>query len=75
MDCFVDVAATDLWMGAAMRVETHNSATLIYARNLNGDIILVNPGLGQKYTTFLSRPRARDASERFENGAAGVADL
>ena len=75
VDGFVDLAVTDIWTISAMRVETHNTATFVYARNGSGEIILVNPGLHQQYTTFLSRPRGRNAVERFINGGVTASSL
>lgn len=74
VDCFIDVAASDLWTGANLRITTENTATLIYARDGNGEILFVSPGLENQYTTFVSRPYGRDAAARFTNGgvAAGA---
>lgn len=73
VDYFVDVARTDVWTVAATELRTQNTATIVYARDPNDSIILVNPGLDQRNTTFVSRPRGRDAAERFENGGVAVA--
>jgi hypothetical protein len=75
VDCFVDLASTDILTIGGTRVETHNTATFVYARDGSGEIILVNPGLHQRYTTFLSRPRGRNAVERFINGGATATGL
>src|SRR5262245_14464635 len=75
VDCFVGVSSTDLWTVGGMRVVTQNTTTLIYARDPSGQIILVNPGLGQQYTTFLSCPRGRNVAPRFLNGGATVGSV
>ena len=72
VDYFVDLESTDIWTAGGTRVTTENSATLRYARDLAGEIVLVNPGLGHRYTTFLSTTRGRDDGARFLNGGAGV---
>jgi hypothetical protein len=76
VDYFVDVAETDVWTAAGTRVLTENGATLVYA---DGDpntpglqVTLTDPGLHQRYTTFVSRPRGRDGDARFTNSGAAV---
>lgn len=75
IDYFVDLSATDVWTAAGTRVLTQNSATLVYARDPNDpDVVFItNPGLNNRYTTFVSRPRERDANARFTNGGVTAA--
>lgn len=77
IDYFVDVAETDVWIGAGTRVLTENGATLVYADydpNTSGvQVTLINPGLNQRYTTSVSRPRVRNGNARFTNSGADIA--
>ena len=82
IDGFVDIATTDVWTAAGIRVTTANGATLIYADPVVdpntgvSTIPLVNPGsLNNRFVTMLSRVRGRDAEDRFDNGAAAVAGV
>ncbi len=78
IDGFVDVASTDVWTASGVRCVTSNGATLIYA---DGDANaagtqpqLVNTGAANnRYVTMISKPRARNAAGRFDNGAVAVA--
>lgn len=77
VDVFFDVAASDVWQGGGIRAAAENGATLIY---FDSDVNtpglqpgLINGGTANKFTTMISRPRGRDAAERFTN--AGVAAI
>lgn len=77
VDIFVDVAATDVWTAAGMRVITSNGGALAY-HDVDVDTPgvqpgLLNPGLDDKFLTSLSRPRARDGNGRFLNAAVAIA--
>ena len=79
IDGFVDIAATDTWTAAGIRVTTSNGATMIYAPdsdpNTPGDQIpLVNTGsTANRFVTMLSKTRGRNAALRFDDGGAAVA--
>ena len=78
IDGFVDIAATDVWTAAGVRVTTFSGATLVYAE-CDPNIpcmgnLLVNPGsTGDRFVTMLSKPRGRNAAARFDDGGAAVA--
>src|SRR5262245_57222218 len=77
VDIFFDVAATDVWTAAGIRAIAENGASILYFdsdTNTPG----VQPGLfsggtANKFTTMLSKPRARDAAGRFTNAGAAPA--
>lgn len=77
VDVFVDVAATDTWIAAGLRVVTSGGARLRYFEgDANRPIIqptLFNPGIENKFLTSASRPRSRDEAERFTNAGAAAA--
>lgn len=78
IDGFVDVASTDVWTASGVRCVTSNGASMIYA---DGDANaagvqpqLVNTGAANsRFVTMISKPRARNAAGRFDNGAVAVA--
>jgi HYR domain-containing protein len=76
-DVLVDVSSDDVWTAAGLRGLAMNGAALRYdvALDPNGlpVTILTNPGTGQRFVTFFSKPRGRDADERYTNGAAAAA--
>lgn len=62
------------WTASGVRAVTSNGATLRYAADPNtGAPVLVNPGTANRFVTFFSRPRPRDADARYTNGAAATA--
>lgn len=77
VDIFFDVAATDVWTAGGIRALTENGATLSYFDNDNNTAGiqpgLFNGGVANKFTTMLSKPRARDGAARFTNAAAAAA--
>lgn len=74
VDVLVDVATTDVWTASGLHGETLAGVTLIYAHDPDsGDVILTNPGVEHRFTTFFSKPRGRDAAARFTNGRASFA--
>lgn len=77
IDVFVDIAATDAWTAAGVRVNARGGATLQYfdaEPNTPGHQPgAVNPGTANRFLTSLSRPRGRNANARFVNGAVGIA--
>jgi hypothetical protein len=77
VDIFIDVATTDVWTAAGIRAVTENGASLVY---FDGDANtpgpqpgLFNGGVANKFTTMLSKPRARDGAARFTNAGAAPA--
>lgn len=77
VDIFVDVAATDVWTAAGIRVITSNGGALAYHDEDAGtpgvQPGLLNPGLADRFLTSLSRPRPRDGNGRFLNGSVAIA--
>ena len=74
VDVFVDVSADDYWTAAGLRGVALNGARILYAHDPNtGEAVLVSPGTGDRFVTFASQPRPRDANGRFNNGGASVA--
>ena len=73
-DVFFDMASTDAWNAAGLRAVALNGATIIYFDSDAGtpgvQPGLFNGGIANKFTTMLSRPRGRDAANRFTN--AGI---
>ena len=75
VDLFFDGVPTDVWTAGGFRAAAENEATLIY---FDSDPVtpglqpgLINGGVANKFTTSISKPRGRDAADRFTN--AGVA--
>src|SRR5262245_32534682 len=69
VDVIVDVANTDVWTASGLHGEALGGATLIYSHDPDsGDVILTNPGVENRFITFFSKPRGRDATARFTNG-------
>ena len=77
VDVFVDVATTDVWTAAGIRVVAENGGVLRYAdgeTNTPGlQPGLINPGFEHRFYTSLSKPRNRNAVGRFENAGAAIA--
>src|SRR5262245_844665 len=77
LDIFVDVAETDVWTAAGTAMLSYHGARFVYfdwdANTPGTQPGLINPGLDNGYTTAFSKPRARDADERFENAGAAIA--
>ena len=77
IDVFVDIAITDAWTAGGLIARTRNGAALQYFdADLNTPGLqpgLFNPGRENQFMTFLSRPRGRDANNRFTNGGAVAA--
>ncbi|MBI3847427.1 MAG: HYR domain-containing protein, partial [Planctomycetes bacterium] len=76
-DVLVDVSDDDTWTASGVAGLAMNGATLRYGTSLdpNNPVgpILTNPGTGQRFVTFFSKPRGRDADGRYTNGAAAAA--
>ena len=77
VDVFVDVALTDEWTAAGIRATTENGASFNYfdsEPNTPGlQPGLINGGAANRFFTMLSKPRGREASNRFNNGMAATA--
>lgn len=74
VDIYFDVASTDTWTAAGLRALTETGAAIIYF-DANSVTPGIQPGLfsggtDNRFTTMLSKPRNRDAADRFENGGA-----
>ena len=73
VDIYFDVAATDTWTATGIRAIAENGASITYFdSDLNTPGTqpgLFNGGIANKFTTMLSKPRARDAADRFTNAA------
>ena len=76
VDVSFDVAPTDVWTAAGIRAVAENGASIIYFdRDLNTPGTqpgLLNGGTANKFTTMLSKPRNRDAANRFTNAGAAI---
>lgn len=77
VDIFFDITPTDLWFSAGIRAVTESGAAIIYfdsdANTPGIQPGLFNGGAANRFTTMLSRPRARDAARRFTDGGAASA--
>ncbi len=73
IDVQIDVSADDYWTAAGLRGRTFNGARIRYAFDANDQIVLVNPGLDDRFVTFASQPRPRHGDGRFINGGASPA--
>ena len=71
VDIFFDAAATDVWTAAGIRAVAENGATILYfdsdPNRVGLQPGLFNGGTANKFTTMLSKPRARDGAARFNN--------
>jgi hypothetical protein len=77
LDAFSDGGASP-WTASGVRCVTSNGASLIYrdgdANTPGTQPQLVNTGsTNNRFVTMISRPRARNAAGRFDNGAAAIA--
>lgn len=80
IDGFVDVnnAAGSAWTASGVRCVTSSGATMIYADG-DGNTAGTQPNiantgsLNNRHITLISRPRARNAAARFDNGGAATA--
>src|SRR5262245_8863029 len=71
VDIFVHVTPGDTWTSGGIRALAQNGATLRYATDPNtGANRLTNPGTNNRFVSFFSKPRARDANNRYANGSA-----
>src|SRR5262245_38582674 len=71
IDVMVDVTNADVWTAGGLRAETLEGVTILYDHDpYSGDVRLTNPGADHRFVTFYSKPRGRDAFERFTNGGA-----
>lgn len=74
VDVFADIWPNDVWYAAGIRALTLNGARLLYhdsEANTPGEQPgLVNPGLENQFTTFISQPRHRFSPARFTNCGA-----
>lgn len=82
VDVLVDVGADDVWTAGGLRgfvtpAGQGLGVALRYAgtndSNTPHDDRLFNPGAGNRFSTFFSKPRNRDTAGRYTNGAAAVA--
>lgn len=77
VDIRVDVATTDTWVAGNIRAIAEHGARFNYQdsdSNTPGmQPILMNPGFEHRFLTSLSKPRGRNASARFTNGAVAIA--
>src|SRR5215470_14496462 len=66
VDVLVDASSSDCWTCGGMVAFTQNSARFRYATDPNtGAVLLSNPGTANRFVTFFSKPRPRDANSRF----------
>src|SRR5262245_36597469 len=73
VDVLVDVTPGDSWTAGAVWVDAFHGARFVYAYGSldpndppwSG---LVNPGSANRFVSFVSEPRGRDADERFTDG-------
>lgn len=77
VDVFVDASADDVWTAAGLRgvVTPAGQAlnvSLRYVSDPNGPI-LFNTGTADRFGTFFSKPRNRDANGRYTNAGAAAA--
>lgn len=69
VDVSVDVTSFDAWSSTGIFGYADNGARLAYAYDPNG-VVPTAPGVNNRFVTFFSRPRERDANARFgANGA------
>lgn len=82
IDVMVDADPTDVWTAGGLRgVVTPGGQALGVALRYAGtddtntphDDRLFNPGTANRFSTFFSKPKNRDANGRYTNGAAAVA--
>ncbi|GMU83493.1 MAG: hypothetical protein AMXMBFR47_33630 [Planctomycetota bacterium] len=82
IDMFVDPAPDDVWTvgglygrvtpwgqaaGVGIRYAPHDDPNTPFPEHL------LNPGRSNRYTTFVTKPRNRDASRRFDDAGAAIA--
>jgi hypothetical protein len=73
-DVLVNVTEDDVWTAGGIACRAGTGAQILYARDPNtGAPLLVNPGTQDRFVTFFSRPRPRDAAQRFTNAGATYA--
>lgn len=74
VDVLVDVSADDAWSAGGFRGLAVNGARLRYATDPNSGVpALFSPGAANRFVTFVSRPRPRDADSRFNTSGAAIA--
>lgn len=74
IDVYVDVSPDDVWTVAGVRGVALGGASLVYATDpASGTVRLIDPGADERFVTFVSRPRPRDATSRFTNGLVSPA--
>lgn len=74
IDVFVDASDEDYFSAIGINAVTQNGAEFIYAygndpNEPNGGVLGSAPGAENRFVTFFSRPRPRDADGRFGPGA------
>src|SRR5688572_16327969 len=74
VDVFVDVSADDNWTAGGFRGRTTGNVRILYASDPNNGMpMLSSPGAQNRFVTFCSQARARDANGRFNNSGANTA--
>ncbi|MBI5863290.1 MAG: PEP-CTERM sorting domain-containing protein [Planctomycetes bacterium] len=77
VDVYVDIAPTDVWTAGGIRAITYNGATFVYfdsdPNTAGTQPGLFDPGVENRFTTSLSKPRPRDADARFTSAGAVAA--
>ncbi|MCC6359809.1 MAG: hypothetical protein IT450_13775 [Phycisphaerales bacterium] len=68
IDIAAEPSSNDAFSGIGCWARTANGARLEYAHDPNG-VVPTAPGTENRFVTFFSRPRGRDADARFGSGA------
>lgn len=71
IDLYVQPSSDDAWAETGMYGEPANGVQIALAQDPNsGDPLFTAPGAANRFVTFFSKPRERDANNRFGSGAA-----
>lgn len=71
IDLQVEVTADDAWAATGIYGEPANGVRIAFAQDPNsGGPLFTAPGADNRFVTFFSKPRDRDAANRFGTGAA-----
>ncbi|GMU83494.1 MAG: hypothetical protein AMXMBFR47_33640 [Planctomycetota bacterium] len=81
VDVLIDVSPDDTWTAAGIGAEVTSigrnaGVSLRYAPDVEPNSpqpnYLINPGVENRFVTFLTRPRDRDSIERYEDAGAAI---
>ena len=73
VDFSIDVSASpETFVGEGIAAGLPTGGRLVYAHDDQGNVLITAPGTANRFVTFGSKPRARDADARFGLGA-GIA--